>query len=182
MLCETCKAKPASIHITQIVGGQKKEMNLCASCAAKMGIAMGNTMFEPMEALLASLLEPAEQTSKTTKRCPACGSDITVFHNTGRLGCPQCYEVFSAELAPFIRKTQRGYSHTGTRPKDQQEPEIIEKDDHRQALAQAKEALTKAIKDEEYEQAAKLRDQIRTMEAKDQKAEAKGGGEDVGLA
>lgn len=179
MLCENCKSKPASVHITQIIGGKKKELNLCSGCASHMGIAIGASMFEPMEALLASLLEPVEENAARSARCPSCGSDFSVFQNTGRLGCPQCYQVFTAELMPFIQKTQRGQTHTGARPDAAGHKQA---DSTRQTLENARQALSKAIQSEEFEQAAALRDQIRALEASLSKNEQKGGDEHAGLA
>lgn len=164
MLCESCKSKPASIHITQIIAGKKKELNLCAGCASGMGIVMGTSMFQPMEALLASLFEPVEEVGKQGTRCLSCGSDMSIFQTTGRLGCPMCYQVFSAELMPFIRKIQRGHTHTGSRPNTHNVPSP-QNDQNKEELRRAREQMAHAIENEEFEQAAKLRDEIRALES-----------------
>lgn len=177
MLCEHCKVKPASIHITQIVGGQKRENHLCASCAAMKGIPMGGMGPDTMDTLLASLLGTAPAQAAPTARCPVCGSDIGMFQRTGRLGCANCYSVFSRELIPMIRKMQRGDTHNGARPQGEMGPQA---NDAAAQLLLAREQLTKAIEDEAFEQAAALRDQIRALEAKQK--DDKGGEAHAGMA
>lgn len=92
-----------------------------------------------------------EQHKKSVKTCAACGTTIQDIANTSRIGCPDCYTTFKEELKPFIMNFHKAYQHIGKSPK-----KIDTKD--------LKKALEEAIKKEDYELAAKLRDEIKKLE------------------
>ncbi len=154
MLCDSCKQNEAVIHRIAVVNGKKSERHLCAQCAKNAGFySIKLPSFAELMDLSAA--EPAEQ--ENTQACE-CGMTLARFRETGLLGCPKCYETFRDALAPIIERSQGGRSrHMGTRP-PYASPAQADRD-------RLKEALKAAVEKEDYEQAARLRDQIRALEA-----------------
>lgn len=161
MLCQRCKKNEATIHMTQIVNGTKREIHLCEECAAMSQgikvipiIALDQWLNHIISAAHAGL--DAEEEEKT---CPACGISYREFKSGGRLGCPQCYDAFSELLVSVIKRLHGGYYHTGKMPVH------VDKNIVRQRkIIELQEELAQAVKTEAYEQAAGLRDQIKELE------------------
>ncbi len=85
---------------------------------------------------------------------------LSKFRKTSLLGCPQDYDVFDKSLQLLISKSQAGKTeHCGKIPSRQ--PEDTKK--HLEMM-DLRHQLETAIKDEDYEAAAKLRDQIEQPE------------------
>ncbi|MCD6339348.1 MAG: UvrB/UvrC motif-containing protein [Verrucomicrobia bacterium] len=157
MLCTVCKKKEATVHLTQIVGDKLIKVDLCEECAKEKGID-DPTGFALAEVLMGlGVSEEAGQTASQT-RCPQCGCSHADFKKTGRLGCPKCYEVFAEELAEVLKSMHRGARHVGKAPRKKQRARSVEE---RIELLQRK--LEQAVAVEEYEEAARLRDEIRTL-------------------
>ncbi len=151
MLCDECKKRPASVHVTRILNGVKREYNLCSECARRLGIAAPTAA----SGLFQSLFE-GNGGKKSAVVCPKCGTDLRDFDATGYLGCPHCYEAFSAHLDSVIRRMQGSNSHVGSRPKTAVEtPEMK----YRKLAAE----LSAAVEAERFEDAARLRDQMRAL-------------------
>jgi len=91
--------------------------------------------------------------------CPSCGFRWEDFERTHRIGCPQCYEAHTQELLPTLSRIQPGISHAGRRP----QPSEI---DLKNRLQKAKVELALAVKNEDFETAAALRDQIAELDTK----------------
>ncbi len=156
MLCEICQEEPATVHLTQVINGQVKKMHLCAGCAEASGVDLDNPV-AMADLLLGFGAEPAKaRAGEADRACPHCHLRRSDFKKTGRLGCPQCYDAFSAELAPMLRAMHRRDHHTGKRPAGRPPAPPAESD-----LSQLERDLAEAIAAERYEQAARLRDQLR---------------------
>lgn len=180
MLCQNCGNNEANVRYTQIVNGVKKEMNLCSECAEKMGINSNFNMKMPLSFsdFLGDFFNEYEDTfalpsfvkEKTKAKCENCGLTYDDFLKTGLLGCPKCYEVFEDRLNPAIRNIQGNTKHVGRVPGrnvnnnidniKKEEPAKVEKTQKEKL----EEELKQAIKEERYEDAAKLRDQIKTLD------------------
>ena len=78
----------------------------------------------------------------------------------GRLGCDRCYEVFAAEMIPVVVSLQHGDQHLGKVPR---RSSVRMKNSVE--LARLRRELDKAVAGENYELAARLRDQIKTLPA-----------------
>ena len=173
MWCERCKERPATVHVTKIINNQKTEMHLCEVCAQKTGSEIG-FLFEPdfsFHNLLAGLLE-SEFTlqSKASggsaliaqgEKCPSCGLTFSDFRRIGRLGCSECYKGFGQNLDPLLRRIHGYTAHTGKVPKRSGGQVRVKKE-----IESLRKRLEIAIKKEAYEEAAKIRDQIRAKEKK----------------
>jgi protein arginine kinase activator len=160
MFCQACKKNEATIHLTEISNGKRLEMHLCQSCAVEQGITAKSQM--SLNELLSSLLaaappdEQALDDSDTLLLCPNCGETLDQFRKDALLGCPNDYEVFEKVLSPLIQKAHEGATaHKGKVPA--RAPADTVKQTKLLAL---KQQLEEAVKAEDYETAAKLRDQI----------------------
>ena len=157
--CEKC-GKAATIHVTEIVGGEKVEKHLCELCAADEGITAKAAM--PISQLLEDFVLQTTGSSPDAPepQCDVCGLRFSEFREQSVLGCPHDYDAFEANLAPLIERAQEGASqHVGKVPKragnDQKKQNQI---------LRLRAELKGAIAGEDYERAAALRDQIKDLE------------------
>lgn len=163
MLCDNCKSKPACVHVTKIINNQKIEKHLCEDCAqstGEMSFSMVNNF--SVNDFLKGMFNHEfinGASPKTEIACHNCGMTYTDFSSSGKIGCSACYQVFGAKLEPLIRRIHGTCRHTGKVPKRGQGTLEVK---HR--LKQMKQELERHIASEEYEQAAKLRDEIRALE------------------
>jgi protein arginine kinase activator len=149
--CSLC-AEVATVHLSQVVGGKVTKVHLCEACAGKGG-AVDPAVFQLADALQAP--GPAAELT-----CPHCGFTDVDFRKRGRLGCPSCWETFGGVLSPLLLKVQPEVAHVGRAPAGTAPLGRL-----RHQLAAARAALAAAIATEDYEQAAKSRDEIAALEA-----------------
>jgi len=165
MLCMMCKKSPATIHMTDIQNGQKHEVHLCQECAKGQGVVMKAQ--DALASLLASIGQAATKDIEKAAgmRCPECGTTFAEFQARGRLGCPTDYEAFSELLDPLLEKMHGSLQHVGRGPKGgSQGGELGEAIQRARKLSQLRHELKHAVSAEQYEQAARLRDDIRNLE------------------
>ena len=167
MQCQSCKKNAATIHLTEISNGQRMETHLCESCALKQGLAVKNQI--PLNELLSTLLsvQSESQADKANSdevdvdtACPHCGMTLKQFRKTILLGCANDYEVFEKPLRMLIEKSQDGNTeHRG------KVPSRTPADEKKQIeLMNLRTKLEAAVKAEDYETAAKLRDRIEQIQ------------------
>ena len=164
VMCKECGIRPSKIHYTEIVNNSMVTMDLCLDCAEAKGIDVEKAGSYGLGDLVASLIDTttdgeAEAIGKV--RCPNCGFDYSEFREVGRFGCPECYTAFETQLVPLLRQLHGGTQHQGKSPKELGEKGIIRKE-----LNELKEDLSRAVQKEDYEKAARIRDQIRELESK----------------
>ena len=166
MLCQICQKNEATIHLTEISNGVRSEMHLCEHCAAEEGIAVKSqiSLNELLSSLLAS--QPADSEavgdSGRSGSCPHCGFTLEQFRKEPVLGCPYDYEVFEKSLLPLIEKAHDGKTrHAGKIPSKTSvgTKKQIE-------LMRLRQQLETALKQEDYEAAAELRDKIDEISGK----------------
>jgi protein arginine kinase activator len=172
MWCERCKQRPATVHVTKIVNNAKTESHLCEVCAGETGTDLG-FLFEPnfsFHNLLAGLLENEfgvksgnvpQSTKKSLRKCPTCGLTFTDFMNIGLMGCANCYETFKDNLDPLLRRIHGSTVHIGKVPKRTGGQVRVRKE-----IEQLRRKLQEAVNREAYEEAAKIRDEIKEKEKK----------------
>lgn len=185
MDCQCCNKKPARIRICDVddnaIGDQ---LNVCPDCFNLIKRYMFD-MNKPLmttvdiiaevqglltasgETALATLPESGGITpvkSEPVPACPECGITLSEFRAKGRFGCPRDYEVFAEHLDPLLERIHdtQPAKHTGRLPESGGREEVVEK---RLTLADLRKQLDAAVAEENYEQAAKLRDQIKDMES-----------------
>lgn len=164
MMCEQCGIRPATFHFTKIVNGQKAEMHLCEVCARERGeILPGNPDAFSIHNLLSGLLSAHQpsmnQMAARPIQCPKCGLTYQQFSQSGKFGCSECYRAFSDQLEPLFRRVHGNTEHHGKIPL-----RTGHKIGLKRKLDDLKRLLAKKVEREEFEEAAKIRDQIRAME------------------
>lgn len=167
MLCQRCQKKEANVHITKIINGVKNEMHLCDECAREtqeVNIALPLNFGMPMsfQNILEGFMEmmggiPQQLVEDTF--CPVCHMTFENFRKTGRLGCGNCYSAFSENMIPLVRRIHGNIQHTGKVPKRSGGVLKVKRD-----IERLKEELKIAVANEEYEKAARIRDEIRHLE------------------
>ncbi len=180
MLCDNCGKREANVRYSENINGRKKELNLCGECSKKLGIdQMDFSMPIDFSSFFGEFMEdfatpelitmPLFNEIKTLK-CNQCGYTFEDIANSGKLGCGNCYEVFEERLDPIIRRIQGDNRHVGRVGKildNKIEQKLShkkeEKEDNKREseLEELQEKLKQAIKKEEYEEAAKIRDEIK---------------------
>ena len=153
--CSLCD-KEATVHLTQIVNNKIHKVDLCESCAQKKGVTNPEG-FSLADLLTQSVMTPGLKDNHII--CPNCGFETDDFRRTGRLGCAQCYTAFSPLIKPVLKDMHTGEEHIG------KIPEVASSRlSSQQELIQLNNALSQAVADEAYEDAAKYRDQIKALE------------------
>lgn len=163
--CQKC-AKPATFHITDIEHGKPLEYHFCEEHARRHLAPSAEEQAEQQfagklakdSAALGGALK-TEPSAADRRVCPICNISFLEFRNTGRLGCPYDYEVFRDELMPLLESIHEDTRHAGKTPR--RAPRNTEQ---QTALIQLRNDLNRAVAAEDYEAAAKIRDQIKTIE------------------
>jgi protein arginine kinase activator len=173
MLCDVCGKNPATVHLTEIIDEQMNELHLCEECARHKSAAMEQQFgLSDLLAGMADFEKPSSSSKEeepVTAKCPSCGLTYADFKKIGRLGCGECYNVFRKYLAPLLKRIHGSNQHIGKNPvKVKVATKLYKK---KSGLPELKNQLQKAIREEAFEEAARLRDQIKEMEAKQIKEE-----------
>ena len=155
MKCQKCP-NAATLHITEILSEEHvEELHLCEECAHKY-------LYEPQKPNIKSAPVPAEEIDEPAvmnRECEVCGLKFVDFRNTGRLGCPHDYQEFREELTPLLENIHGETRHCGKTPR-----RLPQSKQTQTELIQLRNRLKQAIHKEDYEEAARLRDRIRTLE------------------
>jgi protein arginine kinase activator len=162
MLCCICKAKEATVHLTQIAGEKMQKVDLCEECAKTKGVndPTGFSLADLLLGLGAS--QEIEQASGGSDvRCAKCGFTQSDFKKSGRLGCAECYQTFSDALDGLLKTMHKGTRHVGKAPEA-----LKQTRDLSERLKTLQKRLAKAIEAEDFEQAAVLRDEIKQTTAR----------------
>ena len=182
ILCQNCEKNEVTFRYTQVINGVKKEMNLCDNCAKELGLKdinfnmpisfssfLSDFFNEYNDNLLPSFI------GTEAKKCNSCGTTFEDFINSGEFGCSDCYDVFENRISPILKNLQGANRHMGrdyrkimseidNKNKEQNVKETTNKGQKESKLEKLQKDLQKAIKDERYEDAARIRDEIKEME------------------
>lgn len=171
MLCNACGKIDATVHLTEILNGQMFELHLCPACAQeKEGAKGGQVSLNEMLSGLMDLVADNEQGENPEHLCcPKCKLTYSEFGRTGRLGCPDCYNVFRKVLVPLLQRVQRGERHKGKSPLAKAKSDLDPIEDQ---LLSLQKLLKDCISKEEFERAAELRDKIEDIKKKASKAKS----------
>lgn len=172
MLCQKCNENEANVKYTQVINGDKKEMFLCEKCSKEMEI--GNINFNipiNFSSFFGDLLENYSDTEflpniikQEELKCDICNMTFSEFINTGKFGCANCYNVFSNKIDPILKNIHLSNRYIGRKPlllNEKAEVKNKKQNNNNSEIEKLKERLNKAIKEENYEEAAKIRDEIR---------------------
>lgn len=160
MLCQSCGKKQATTHIKTITNGELKEYNLCSECAQKLGYgSFFDTMGFDFDKLFGSFMGGVPSL-KSARRCECCGSTFEDIAKSGKIGCAECYTTFYNELLPSIQRIHGKTAHTGKLGKAAGEKSRVQNE-----LTRLTNELNEAIKAQNFEKAAELRDKINAIKA-----------------
>lgn|SRR5690625_414749 len=168
MKCMECHKRPATLHFTQVINGQKTEQHVCELCAQKKGYIANNDEAYSLHDLLTGLFGSSQMglqqekmvNEKEPLECSHCHMSFHDFHRIGKFGCANCYETFKFKLDPILRRIHSGsLQHRGKIPKRQGGKLHVQKE-----LAAYRSKLNRLIELEEFEEAAVVRDKIKQME------------------
>lgn len=179
MLCEKCKKRTATVFYNENMNGKVRSYSLCGECAAKLRekgeiqdiTSMSGSFADPFSELQDHFFSgffgiSPQKELRAERKCPSCGTVYPEIAKSGKVGCPECYTVFADELSRLIRSVHGTTSHIGSIPARQRA--ILERSETLKAL---REQQREAVKREDYETAAKLRDEIRSLEQSEEKEE-----------
>lgn len=161
MLCNVCKQNEAKVHLTKIVGDKMQKVDLCEDCSKEKGVD-DPTSYSLADALLGKATEEIAALAETEVaaepglKCPVCGYTQADFKKAGRFGCADCYATFGEGLETMLRTMHKGTRHTGKVPAALQQSRA-----EAQKLKLLQKRLEKAIAEENFEEAAQLRDEIK---------------------
>jgi protein arginine kinase activator len=153
-----CKQNTAQVHLTQIEGDKLKKVDVCEECAKHKGLndSAGFAIADLLLGLGASQ-EMAQASGGEEIKCPACGFTQADFKKAGRLGCAQCYTSFAEGLESLLKTMHKGTKHVGKTPRAFRQTR-----DLGDRLKNLQKQLDKAVAEEDFEQAAGLRDEIKS--------------------
>lgn len=163
MKCEKCHVNEATVFLTQTRNGETVEMHLCDACAKENEAVLfddGISFQQFLSGLLESNKSPEIKSSKLT--CSQCGMTIDEFKRHSLVGCAGCYSSFNTYLQAIIKRLQGNVIHTGKKPMNADVSHKIQEQIHR-----LESELKIALMQENYEQAAQLRDRIRELKGDD---------------
>lgn len=170
MLCEKCGKNKATVFYRETVNGKTTSWSLCQNCAEvlekKGDIKLDTDSFwsDPFAdvfggGLLQSFFGlPAARQIERGKKCTLCGATFDDLVREGKVGCPKCYEIFGDELEDSIRRIHGTSSHTGRVPS-----RLREGFDRKKKIAALEKDLKTAIREERFEDAAAMRDELKTL-------------------
>jgi len=160
MKCEECGGNEAVVHLTQVVNNEMSVMHLCEACAAQKGLDTSPGPISPLSDFIAQMGGAPPRPADAQEVCPFCGLTYADFREVGRLGCPECWSTFQEQLEKLVRRIHGSAHHTG---KVYLPPDPSASEMHKR-LEGLRNRLERAVQSEDFERAAQLRDQIRSLE------------------
>ncbi|RKX40176.1 MAG: excinuclease ABC subunit B [Verrucomicrobia bacterium] len=160
MKCECCHEKDATIHLTQVIDGNVKKLNLCPDCAQDSGIDLNSpiSITDVLLGLGAQLPSIGPAAPEFDLSCNRCQMTRAEFKKRARLGCPDCYNAFMGELSALTKAMHHSGQHVGKIPARQGNQARITAQ-----IAALQKDIETAIAKEQYEVAANLRDKIKAL-------------------
>ena len=177
MMCDECGIREAKFHLTTIKNDERSERRLCPVCMAKYQKQLPGLDFTDLAGIINNMLsnirgsrEEAQETEAWSELiCEQCGTTYAEFRKSGMVGCANCNSAFREPLDSLLQRIHGNTQHTGRIPGAVRKGVSL-----RMNIDRLREQLNKAVAQEEYEQAAKLRDAIRTLTAQLNNADANG--------
>ena len=160
--CERCKKEIATVHLTEIKSGTRREQHLCERCARELKVPHSPSI--SVNELVNELLSKSKGSVRQARgeaglRCPECGMTFAEFKKKGRFGCPNDYVVFRKHLDPLLEKIHGSTQYIGKVPASADAEPV-----NLRELITLRRRLKDVIKTEKYEEAARIRDRINELE------------------
>ncbi len=183
MLCQKCNHNNATVHYEQNINGKVTKLDLCPECAKEMNIGMPQlstgfsslldgfgfgSIFGEMPSISSFFDTPSQITSTS---CTGCNTSLGELNKSSFLGCPDCYSAFESLIENTLGRCQKGIRHTGKRPnrlggrsKTEENTGTANTGKPVTEVEKLRAELKEAVKAENYEKAAELRDKIKELE------------------
>jgi protein arginine kinase activator len=163
MLCDDCNERIATVHLTQVFNGEKAESHLCEQCAySKSGLMFDTNLQFSIPNFLGGMFSSIykqEQSAETVTQCPRCGMSIMDIKRVGKLGRDECYHVYEREMEASLRRIHGNSLHSGKIPARGGHKVKL-----RKQIETLKNQIQEAVREEQYERAAQIRDQLIELE------------------
>ena len=137
MKCSNCGKNTATITYKQNINGEVTNLNLCESCAHKLGI------FNSFENIFSPMILDMDYILPEEIKCKNCGYTLSKYKTTGLFGCGNCYDTFKNEIDNILLKIQGKNRHVGKLNKSK--TDLNFKEENR--VSYLKEKLQKLIKE-----------------------------------
>ncbi len=166
MECQVCAKRPSAVHVLEVLAPPKpgepfevRAKHVCESCAAVLDLPNAPIAKKPLVDI-GILLQSAQRAAQEgAQRCPDCGMTLAEFRSKGRLGCPRDYEIFGMHLEPLLLRIHNASTHRGRTP-GMPQAEL----ERSRTIDELRTRLATAIREEAYEDAARLRDELAAIE------------------
>ena len=180
MLCEECQKNEAAFSITITSGDEVTTRHLCGECMKKMELSLSQGDIQSFLSSILSVLGSVKTDDSPV--CGGCGLHYSAFERTGKLGCAQCYQDFSQQLKPLLQRIHGCTQHAGHMPSQYMSgahgtisgeaeaaasPQAAQTDSAQRQSRQAelRKKMDEAVACENFEDAAKYRDELRQLQA-----------------
>ncbi|MBC7771949.1 MAG: UvrB/UvrC motif-containing protein [Pyrinomonadaceae bacterium] len=175
-LCETCAAKAglpvqSQSQISQIIA--QNIINVIKPPEHEAAEEKPRANPAPVGSPVQHVHSPV-QTAPVVTVCPNCETSLAQFRNSSLLGCEECYRAFESQLSPLIERAHEGATHhTGKIPRHQGitpapvdiATRIAHAEERAKRIQSLRKQLTDAVATEQYEKAAKLRDELNRLDS-----------------
>ncbi|MEI0540058.1 excinuclease ABC subunit B [Brachyspira pulli] len=165
MKCDICGKEKAVLHIQEIIGSERHQINICKDCENNGNIIEKciELEFNNIDAVFPNYRSlPSKKRKKkipdTNKVCKVCGYSLADFLKTSIVSCPKCYEHFRTDLGKVIKKIHRENKHIGKISNKNRSYRDIEVQ-----IEKYKEEIELLKKIEKYEEAALIRDKLEIL-------------------
>lgn len=175
MYCEKCRKNPATIHLTEIIKNVKSEVHLCETCAREIGL---NSKLSNFSLSVTDFLSFIEADSSDDIReisqdinCLNCGLSPLELKRNMKAGCSECYHYLNDTIEKHLLETQGAFKHCGKIPENYSQPYNTNSQEYvkynfkknNNDIGTLKKLLDKAVDEERYEDAAIIRDKIKSF-------------------
>ncbi len=172
MKCQYCQAMQGTVQVTEVetwegMGSPNNKVSikhLCEACAQQQDLPFmgpGAKASAKLWQLMGATAKAKAKENKPQLICPGCGLSQMELRKVGRLGCPECYGIFGVDLQPTLEGIHGAIRHKGRLPGNQS----TEKRDRMERIQSLRTRLESAIRSEQFEVAADLRDELGSLEA-----------------
>jgi protein arginine kinase activator len=173
MICDFCKKNKATIHLIRVQNDNVEKVNICAECAEDFTFFSEDDFYKDLTKILYKIFKADEGQPngirelknlknleiRKNRACSFCGMDLKNIKKLGKMGCPNCYREFKNILLPIIKAIHKNIEHRGKIPENTTRQIKLEK-----SIRDLRNRLKREIFVENFEEAARIRDEIRQLE------------------
>ena len=161
MKCQSCGKNIANVKYYENINGKKQTLYFCEACANKMGISSFSNITEIFSPIFTDI---PKLNILENRQCRKCGYTLDEYLNTGMLGCENCYNTFENTIEELIYKINGKKRHIKIDKSNTNKLIINNNDKIKDKISRLKEKIEKLVKEEKYEEAAIVRDEIKSLE------------------